>query len=42
MGKSVHEEVQPVYDSEDEVIDFGRSERIVKDYLKAMDRRMMG
>ena len=28
--------------SEDEVIDFGRSGRIVRDYLKAMDRRLTG
>lgn len=28
--------------SEDEVIDFGRSERIVRDYLRAMDTRMGG
>jgi len=28
--------------SEDEVIDFGRSGRIVRDYLKAMDRRLIG
>lgn len=28
--------------SEDQHIDFGRSGRIVKDYLSAMDRRMMG
>jgi hypothetical protein len=28
--------------SEDEVIDFGRSGRIVRDYLKALDTRMHG
>jgi hypothetical protein len=28
--------------SEDDVIDFGRSGRIVRDYLRAMDRRMVG
>jgi hypothetical protein len=28
--------------SEDEVIDFGRSGRIVRDYLEAMDRRLAG
>lgn len=28
--------------SEDEVIDFGRSGRIVRDYLRAMDRRLTG
>jgi hypothetical protein len=28
--------------SEDEVVDFGRSGRIVRDYLNAMDRRMQG
>lgn len=28
--------------SQDEVIDFGRSGRIVRDYLQAMDRRMTG
>jgi len=28
--------------SEDEVIDFGRSGRIVRDYLRAMDRRLSG
>ena len=28
--------------SEDEVIDFGRSGRIVKDYLRAMDARLLG
>lgn len=28
--------------SEDEVIDFGRSGRIVRDFLSAMDRRMAG
>lgn len=28
--------------SDDDFIDFGRSGRIVKDYLKAMDARLMG
>jgi hypothetical protein len=28
--------------SEDEVVDFGRSGRIVRDYLRAMDRRLSG
>ena len=28
--------------SEDEIIDFGRSGRIVRDYLEAMDRRISG
>ena len=28
--------------SDDEHIDFGRSKGIVRDYLKAMDRRLMG
>jgi hypothetical protein len=28
--------------SEDEDIDFGRSRRIVRDYLRAMDRRLPG
>ena len=28
--------------SEDEVIDFGRSKRIVRDFLTAMDRRLPG
>ncbi len=28
--------------SEDEIVDFGRSGRIVRDYLEAMDRRLAG